>query len=86
MFVYRVYESYHYDDESGTKEYGTFSTLELAKARVAKMWEFNKYPSEGFEDYENGSRTVDSGWDYCTIHVEEIEVDKEINGDNVGFT
>lgn len=85
MNVYRVYEPYHYDDESGTHEYGTFSTVEYATFRVAKVWAEKKYP-EVFEQYETGGRYARGAWDYCQIIVESIEVDKDINEENVGYT
>jgi len=86
MFVYRVYETYHYSDESGTYEYGTFSTPELASARVATMWAFKRYPKT-FEVTELGGRFSTLGYsDYTQIHVSKITVDEEINDDHCGYT
>jgi hypothetical protein len=84
MQVYRVYESYHADDESGTYEYGTFSTLEKAWARLKAVWAEKKYP-DNFKDSEL-SRSASGMWEITYISISPIEVDKDENDNHCGYT
>lgn len=84
MIVYRVYQPYHDSSESGTTEYGYFSSLDRAKDLVARLWKEKKYP-DGYEDGPSG-RWVRNGWDSCSIHIREIEIDKEIKDNCCGYT
>lgn len=84
MNIYRVYESYHSSSESGTIEYGYFSSLAVARDLVARIWKEKAYP-DGYEDGPSG-RWVHNGWESCSIHIREIEIDKEMKEDCCGYT
>jgi hypothetical protein len=86
-FVYRVYNSYHYDDESGTTEYGTYSTLEKAKKRLAEVvakdagklgFEIDPNGRCGWQIYGCGDRTY--------FYISEIPLDKDVERDCNGYT
>jgi hypothetical protein len=85
MKVYRVYESYHYDDESGTVEYGCYSTLELAQARMNVVWDAQKY-GERSEKYSSPTRILSASQDGPSIGIVEITVDEDTNDTRVGYT
>lgn len=84
MTIYRVYESYHDASESGTTEYGCFTSLETAQDLVARLWKDREYP-DGYEDGPSG-RWLHDGWDSYSIHIMKIELDKEIKEDCCGYT
>jgi hypothetical protein len=84
MKIFRVYESYHSDSESGTYEYGCFSTLELAQARLAEIWAEKKYPDDA-EKHDTYYMASSMG-DYTTVAIDEIEVDKKTDENNCGYT
>lgn len=85
MTVWRVYEAFHESSESGTHEYGYFSDHERAKVRALTVWQRKQYPPEK-EISEEGSLYAYDGWSSCSIRVERIEVDKELEESNVGYT
>ena len=84
MNIYRVYESYHDSSESGTIEYGYFSSFDVAKNLVVKLWKEKQYP-DGYEEGPSGRGSYD-GCCSCAIHIREIEMDKEIREDCCGYT
>jgi len=88
MKVYRVYESFHEPDhtESGTYEYGTMSSLEMAKARLAVVWAAKKYPEPLEKNKSDSGWSACWGYDWVTIHIEEITVDEPIDETNIGYT
>jgi hypothetical protein len=88
MKIYRVYRPYHEFDKSGTVEYGYFSTKELALERLNKLYkEFcQKYGSKNITLESNKIIIYEGGFDYSVIKTEEIELDKEIDEDNIGYT
>ncbi len=86
MKVYRVYENYHSDDEAGTLEYGTYSSLEKAQARLAAMWLQSKYPDPKPEDVKDSGWYANDGWDGVSINVQCIVVDEDRNDNRVVFT
>ena len=74
--VYNVYENFHHSDgEVGNYNYGTYSTLELAQARMEQVWAVKKYPTDDIEKYslewyyfDENMQTV-----YCII-IEELVI------------
>lgn len=84
MIIYRVYQPYHESSESGTTEYGAFSSLDHAKDLIARLWKEKGYPG-GYEDGPSG-RWVHDGWHSFAIYIHEIEIDKEIKEDCCGYT
>ena len=84
MKIYRVYESFHDPSESGTNEYGYYSTLELAKTRAKEVWA-KKYPDIEYEEYDT-SLYHRGTWDNISISIEQHEVDQDIAYTNIGYT
>lgn len=85
MTIYRVFTSYHESSESGTHEYGYYSTLERARNRARDVWamEYAEYiPGE----HPSGSLTSHTGWDSISITVLAIDVDKDTENQVVGYT
>lgn len=82
--VYRVYSSYHESSESGTTEYGTYSTLDGARARALEVWTANKYPEPTAD--ATGSLYASMGWDSVGITVLPVELDQPTNSDRCGYT
>lgn len=85
MEIYRVYRSYHESSESGTVEYGYYSSLEAAKRRALEVWKTN-YGDLEPEDLGNGSLYAATGWDSVSIYVRPIEVDVVTEQTEVGYT
>ena len=85
MTIYRVYESYHDSSESGTYEYGYFSSLDVALARAKGVWAQKNYP-KGYKVIDDGGLYAHTGWDSCLISISKIEVDQPINDNNCGYT
>lgn len=85
MTIYRVYTSYHESSESGTHEYGYYSTLEAAKKRAKNVWamEYAEYPPE---ESAGGSLSYYDGWNSMNICVSSIEVDVDTENQVVGYT
>ena len=85
--VYRVYESYHDSSESGTIEYGYYSSLARAKQRALEAWKQKDY-GDIDEVYPCGSICgAPSGWGSGPyIRVSEIEIDIDTQSNNVGYT
>ena len=84
MTIYRVYSTYHDASESGTTEYGSYSSLEGAQDRVARVWTKKQYP-DGYEDSSAG-RHIHDGMDWYAIYIAEVEVDKDTDDDCCGYT
>lgn len=84
--VYRVYESFHDPAESGTFEYGVYSTLERATLRMIRVWKDKGYPQPSIGDATDTSMFVYNMGDNYSMYVETIEVDKDISDKNVGYT
>ena len=80
MKVYRVYENYHhFDGEVGNYDYGTYSTLELAQARMEQVWKDRHYPTEDMDKYEMNWYCFDETMKtmYCVI-IEPILVEESL--------
>ena len=74
MIVYRVYEPFHSSSESGTNEYGIFSTLEGAQARIADIWAANGYPDN---PTQNANGWFASGaWETFSIRIASVVLDE----------
>lgn len=85
--VYRVYEVYHDFSESGTLEYGYYSTLVGAKQRALDVWKQKDYGDIGEVRPCGTLCGVPSGWGSGPyIHVSEIELDADTHSDIVGNT
>lgn len=84
MLIYRVFEPYHESSESGTIEYGTFSSRLLAEARLAAVWAQKKY-SPPTSRSKNGWFGSDS-WGSFSIKIQEVMVDEETEIERVGYT
>lgn len=99
--VYRVYHAFHEADESGTKEYGYFSTIELAKKRLIEVMEQIKKQDDEWETKYSATKTnqkkyilaengmsfhVINGFDSFWYYIEEIEIDKSSDKENIGYT
>lgn len=84
MHIYRVFEPYHYDDESGTYEYGYFTTLEAAKKRMETVWAQKGYgePTDRKEMYLSQF----DGFSMTSICINEYPVDKDFEARDVGYT
>lgn len=85
MTVYRVFESYHERSESGTIEYGTFSSRSLAEARLAAVWAQKQYPPPSSRCDESGWFGRDK-WTYYSIEIREVMVDEETDRAQIGYT
>jgi hypothetical protein len=83
--IYRVYTTYHESSESGTIEYGFYSTLEKAKQRAKEVW-IAQYPDCQYEEKESGSLYCHNGWDSISIYVSSFELDTDMHKDNCGYT
>lgn len=81
--VYRVYEAFHDPAESGTFEYGTYSTLDKAQMRMLKVWKDKKYPDYTYSEMNLYAYGIGDSY---SISIETIEVDKDIDDKNVGYT
>lgn len=84
MTVHRVYESYHSDSDSGTYEYGTFSTLEKARDRMHEVWAKKGYPKDC--QWSDDGCEFHGAWDGCYIYISHIELDVPRDEDYVGYT
>ncbi len=87
--VFRVYEPYHYDDESGTYEYGVYSTLAKAQVRAQMIWVKKKYPGEektAVEEMTEHGIKVPYYGDWHEILIDHITVDIDIDKNNCGWT
>jgi len=99
--IYRVYHAFHESDESGTREYGYFSTVELAKKRLIEVMEQVKKQDDEWETKYSSTKTnqnkyimdengmsfhVQDGWDDFFYYIQEIEIDKSSDKENVGYT
>lgn len=71
MKVYRVYLAFHDPFESGTREFGLFSSEETAKAIVAKA--AHDFPPDSF-------------WAGGEVCLREYVLDDEISETVVGYT
>lgn len=85
MIIYRVHEAFHDPSESGTHEYGYFTTHDAAKKRALDVWVQKKYPDD-YKILPLGSLYAHTGWEGVSISISEIEVDKAINDEVVGYT
>ena len=86
MKLYRVYKSYHESDCSGTVEFGCYSSIEQAEKRISEVWKNRNYPEPKPEDKSTSGWSVDDGWDFISIKIVEMEVDKDIEKDCYGYT
>jgi hypothetical protein len=83
MKVYRVYRPYYirYFDDCGTYEYGIFSTLKKATARLMKIYkkERKKNPKYKFEfNPKEGFLRIYDGHESWTYYIEKFNLDEEI--------
>lgn len=85
MKTYRVFTSYHESSESGTHEYGYYSTLGAARKRARDVWAMT-YAEYIPGELESGSLVSHTGWDSISITVSAIEVDKDTENQVVGYT
>lgn len=84
-YIYRVYESYHDSSESGTLEYGCYSTLAKAKQRALEVWKQQDYGNIDVVHPCGSVCGVPNGWGAGQhIRVSEIELDAQSN--IVGYT
>ena len=89
MKVYRVYSPFHQSDESGTYEYGIFSSREKAVERLKEIYkkEIKENPDYKFEfKPKRGALHIDDGFDIWSYYIEEFDVDEEIKRVNIGYT
>jgi hypothetical protein len=91
MKVYRVYEHYHISCESGTYEYGIFSSREKALERLKEIYEKEKkeYPRNKFKfNSKKGYLYVKDRLAYFDrqVCIDEFELDEKINYFNFGYT
>ena len=85
MIVYRVYEPFHSSSESGTNEYGIFSTVEGAQAHVADIWEANGYPDNPTKNANGWSAS--GPWETFSIRIVRVVLDeKKRNSTCIGYT
>ena len=87
--IYRVYEPYHSSEESGTYEYGYFSTRKKAEERLMEIYKQER--KEGESDIfefrpKKGYLCLSSGNGWRWIYIEEVKVDKKIEEKNTGYT
>jgi len=85
MTIYRVFTSYHESSESGTHEYGYYSTLGAAKKRAKEVWAM-EYAEYIPEELESGSLVSHTGWDSLSITVLAIKVDEDTENQVMGYT
>ncbi|GIW70264.1 MAG: hypothetical protein KatS3mg101_1011 [Patescibacteria group bacterium] len=90
MKVYRIYEPYHESSESGTVDYGIFSSKDKAievlkkickekRKKNGKRWNFCKRGRLPYLFY--------LAWDESRcVYIKEYDLDKEILEDIVGYT
>ena len=90
MKIYRVYEHYHISCESGTYEYGIFSSREKAVERLKKIYKESKkeYPKNKFEfSPKKGYLYIKDYLDWDRkIYIQEFELDEKMNYFNLGYT
>ena len=87
MKVYRVFERYHASGESGTIEYGIFSSKEVAAKRAWEIWNRKGYPNDEVKEFPGGSLfCCKDPFEVYDISVQEYELDEEINVDITGYT
>ena len=86
MKIWRLYKPYHDSSESGTIEFGYYSTHERAKQRAVDVWNKSDYGEIGTAD-SSGSLHSQSGWgDSVSVYVSEIELDQDSDRNMCGYT
>lgn len=86
MTIYRVYRPYHESSESGTYEYGYYSSHDRAKQRALDVWKEKDFGND-YEVLPNGGLIEHGAWGGTTvIYVDTIEVDNDCNDNMVGYT
>lgn len=83
--LYRVYESYHESDKSGTMEYGIYSTVAQAKIRAEWVWASKKYPAPTGRS-EFGTLYAYELMETYEIRITEYKMDVDITDYNQGYT
>lgn len=86
MKIYRVFTAYHEPDESGTYEYGCYSSFEKAEKRVSEVWKEKNYPEPKPEDKTPSGWYSNSLWDSISVRISEIEIDNDIDEEFNGYT
>jgi len=87
MKVYRVFETYHASDGSGTIEYGIFSSKEAAAKQAWKIWNKKGYPKDEVKEFPSGSLfCYEDSLEVYDIEVREYELDEELEMDITGYT
>ena len=84
--IFRVYESFHTSSESGTNEYGCYSSLEKAKARLETIWMKKGYPDPKPEHKKDSGWFAYHGWDDCSIDIAKITIDEDTDNECIGYT
>ena len=74
----------HESSESGTHEYGIYSSPDLATARAKDIWKQCDYP-EGYEE-TTGGLYLSTGWDSFSVSISEYVTDVPIDKDMCGYT
>lgn len=87
--VYRIYQPYHESSESGTYEYGIYSSKERVKRRLLQLYK-ELVKEKGWENvvlHWEGLYIKIQGWDsYEYIWVRKYELDRDIEDDVCGYT
>lgn len=85
-YVFRVYSSFHEFDESGTYEYGYYSTHEKALARLIYVWNKAGYPQPKEKNKTETGWYVRTTWDGISIDIQRCAIDEDIDDDLIGYT
>lgn len=83
-FVFRVYEPFHESSESGTYEYGTYSSYEDAATRLEAMWSMRGYPQP--EEKSEWDWYADFQMDTYRMYISKVEIDRDTNDELTGYT
>lgn len=91
MKIYRVYHPFHESSESGTIEFGYFSTLEKAKEVLKQTIEFMKkdgyWKDDDVEWDKDGLGYYLKGMQYESgAYIQEFELDEEMQKETIGYT
>lgn len=82
--VYRVFEAFHDSSESGTEEYGVYSTIGKARARCEAVWKQKGYPIP--ETFDNHGMYAYHQMDTYNIRITPITLDADKEIKLVGYT
>lgn len=90
MKVYRVYKHYHSSSESGTIEYGIFTTKDKVKEVLKKLYKKEKKNKANIKVVLHLEKMYIEmfgiGWGYHSIRTKKYELNKEIAKRIIGFT